>query len=91
MYILTQKENSIESGVYASMDQDGDHVIQFFVEKDDAITYTTLLEATGQSLFVTETDGDSVDALCSNLGYAYNIVQPGELVYPRIETLMNDL
>lgn len=91
MYILTRKEDNIESGVYASMDQDGDQIIQFFVDKDDAITYTTLLEATGQLLFVTEADNEAVDGLCSALGYAYNIVEPGEIIFPRIETMINDL
>jgi hypothetical protein len=90
MYVLTQEENNIESGVYAGMDEDGDQIVQFFIDKDDAVTYTTLLEATGQSLFVTETDPDNVDKLCSALGFAYNIIEPGEIVFPRIETMIHD-
>ena len=91
MYVLTQEENNLDSGVYAGMDDDGDQIIQFFIDKDDAITYTTLLEATGQSLFITKTDPETVDKLCSALGYAYNVIEPGEIIFPRIETMMNDL
>ena len=91
MYVLTQEENNLDSGVYAGMDDDGDQIIQFFIDKDDAITYTTLLEATGQSLFITQTDPETIDKLCSALGYAYNVIEPGEIIFPRIETMMNDL
>lgn len=90
MYVLTQKQNDIDSGVYAGVDDDGDQIVQFFVNKDDAITYSTLLEATGQSLFITETDGATIDKMCSALGFAYNIIEPGEIIFPRIETMIND-
>ena len=90
MYVLTQVENDLDSGVYAGVDDDGDQIVQFFVDKDDAITYTTLLEATGQSLFITETDSESIDKMCSALGFAYNIVEPGEIIFPRVETMIND-
>lgn len=90
MYVLTQKQNDIDSGVYAGVDDDGDQIVQFFVNKDDAITYSTLLEATGQSLFITETDGEIIDKMCSALGFAYNIIEPGEIIFPRVETMIND-
>ena len=90
MYILTRKEDDIESGTYATVDTDGQTIVQFFVNKDDAITYNTMLEALGQDLHITETDNDTADKLCCVLGYAYSIVEPGEIVIPRIETLMND-
>lgn len=89
MYFLTRKQDDIESGTYATVDTDGQTIVQFFVDKDDAITYNTMLEALGQDLHITETDGDTADKLCCVLGYAYNIVEPGEIVIPRIETLMN--
>jgi hypothetical protein len=41
MYILTKEEDNIESGTYATYDADGSTVVQFFVDKDDAITYNT--------------------------------------------------
>ena len=91
MYVLTQKEDDLDSGVYAGVDADGDQIVQFFVDKDDAITYTTLLEATGQSLFITETDSEHIDKMCSALGFAYNIVEPGEIIFPRVETMIHDI
>ena len=91
MYVLTKETDSLESGVYAGTDDDGDHIVQFFVDKDDAISYITLLEAAGQPLCITETDPDTVDKLCSALGYAYNIVEPGEIIFPRMETMINDM
>lgn len=91
MYILTKDEDNIESGAYATLDEDGDAVIQFFVDKDDAITYTVYLEAIGQELHITETDMESVDKLCSVLGYAYSVVEPGEIVIPKMQTLVDTL
>lgn len=90
MFILTRKENDIESGAFASPDKEGNPVVQFFVDKDDAITYNTHLEAIGQRLQITETDTDSVDKMCSVLGYAYSIVNPGEIILPIEETTVYD-
>lgn len=90
MYILTKEKDSIESGAYATMDVEGTTVVQFFVEKDDAICYNTMLEALGQNLHITETSSGEVDKLCDLLGYAYSVVEPGEVVIPRIETFTND-
>ena len=91
MFMLTKDEDNIESGAYATHDADGVTVIQFFVDKDDAISYNTQLEAVGYNLSVTETPDDSVDKLCDLLGYAYTIVEPGEIIVPRTETLFDEL
>ena len=91
MYILTRKKDSIESGAYATVDGDGDTIIQFFTKEDDATTYLTHLEALGQDLYITKTDEESIDKLCNVLGYAYNVVEPGEIVIPKVETLFNEL
>lgn len=90
MYLLTKEEDDIQSGAFATVDDDGHTVIQFFVDKDDAITYNTFLEALGEDLHITETETDSVDKLCCALGFAYTVVEPGEMVIPRMETLMKD-
>ena len=76
---------------YATHDADGVTIIQFFVDKDDAIRYNIQLEAVGYQLSVTETPDESVDKLCDLLGYAYTVVEPGEIIVPRTETLFNDL
>ena len=91
MFMLTKDEDNLESGAYATHDADGVTVIQFFVDKDDAISYNTQLEAVGYELSVTETPDDTVDKLCDLLGYAYTVVEPGEIIVPRTETLFNEL
>ena len=87
MYFLTRKKNDLASGTFATMDTDGTRVIQFFVDKDDAVTYNTYLEALDQHLHITETSPELVDKMCDALGEAYTVVEPGEIVIPRLETL----
>ena len=89
--MLTRNENDLESGAYATHDSDGVAIIQFFVDKDDAIRYNIQLEAVGYELAVTETPDESVDKLCDLLGFAYTVVEPGEVIVPRTETIFNDL
>ena len=91
MFILTRNEGSIESGAYATLDTDGITMVQFFVDKDDAITYNNLLSAVGYDLNVTETPDDSIDKLCEMLGYAYTVAEPGDVVFPRAETMLEGL
>lgn len=91
MFILTKRADDIESGAFASCDDEGETIVQFFVDRDDAMTYNTHLEALGQELHVTETKMDDADKLCALLGYAYTVVEPGEIVIPRVETSQNDL
>jgi hypothetical protein len=91
MFILTKQEGSIESGAYATIDTDGITMVQFFVDKDDAISYNTLLGAVGFELQVTETPDESIDKLCDMLGHAYSVVEPGEVVVPSAETLVDTL
>ena len=91
MFILTKQEGSIESGAYATIDMDGITMVQFFVDKDDAISYNTLLGAVGFELQVTETPDESIDKLCDMLGHAYSVVEPGQVVVPRAETLVDTL
>jgi hypothetical protein len=91
MFILTKKPDSIESGAFASCDDEGETIVQFFVDKDDAVTYNTHLEALDEKLYVTETAMDDADKMCALLGFAYTVVEPGEFVIPRLETVQNDL
>ena len=91
MFILTKKQDNVESGAYASIDDEGDTIVQFFVDKDDALTYNTMLEALGEKLFVTETKMDEADKMCCLMGYAYTVVEPGEIVIPRAETHQHDM
>lgn len=90
MFLLTKDKDEIQSGAYATMNTKGEVIVQFFVDKDDAICYNVQLEALGENLFVTETQNENIDRLCQVLGYAYTIIQPGEVVVPRLETLANE-
>ena len=87
MYLLTRVKDDIASGTFATLDDDGTRVIQFFVNKDDAVTYNTYLEALGQDLHVSEAQDEMVDKMCDALGEAYTVVEEGEIVIPRLETL----
>ncbi len=91
MYLLTKNEGDIESGAYASVDEDGTPIVQFFVNKDDAITYNTMLEAIGQDIGITEIDPEMLDKFCGILGHAYSVADEGEIVIPRVETLQHAL
>ena len=91
MYLLTKEEGSLESGVYASVDDDGEAIVQFFVNKDDAIMYNTMLEALDQDISVTEIDGDAYEKFCSVIGHAYTVIEEGEIVIPKLETLTHTL
>jgi hypothetical protein len=91
MYLLTKTEGDLESGAYASVDDDGMPIVQFFVSKDDAITYNTMLEAIGEDISITEIDGELLDKFCSVIGYAYTVVDEGEIVIPKLETLTHTL
>lgn len=87
MYLLTKKEDDIDSGAYATVDVDGIVIVQFFKEKDDAEFYRTQLEALDTYLHISELPDEEVDPMCDTMGYAYSVVEPGEIVYPKMETL----
>ena len=91
MYLLTKDKGDLESGAFASVDDDGTPIVQFFVNKDDAITYNTMLEAIGQEINVTEIDSEMLDKYCGVLGHAYSMAEEGELIIPRLETLSHTM
>ena len=91
MYLLTKEEDNLESGVYASVDDDGEAIVQFFVNKDDAIMYNTMLEAIDQDICITEVDPEMIDKFCGVLGHAYTVAAEGEMVIPKLETLTHTL
>ena len=91
MFMLTRKKDDIESGTYATKSEDGSTVVQFFVDRDDAVCYNDQLSAVGYNLQITETPDEAVDKLCEALGYAYTVVEPGQIVIPKMETIFSDL
>ncbi len=90
MYALT-KDGTFESGVYAILGVDDMTTVQFFVDKDDADSYNTQMEAIDQDLVVTEVPGDKIGQMCDMMGYAYTVIEPGHTVIPRVEILQYEL
>ena len=91
MFMLTRKKGDLESGTYATKCEDGSTLVQFFVDRDDAVCYNDQLTAVGYNLEITEAPDDAVDKLCEALGYAYTVVEPGQIVIPKMETIFSDL
>lgn len=89
MYVLTRTEGTLGDGAYATYSEDGTIVVQFFVEKSDAVSYNVQLEALGEEdLYVTEVSGeDAINKICDLLGYGYSIAEPGQVIIPRVEDL----
>lgn len=81
MFILT---DSISGGVYAVYNKDQVKTVQIFEDKDDAIRYNGLLEASGheETLEVFEVDLNVVAANCKNYGYFYTVVTKDDFVIP---------
>lgn len=91
MFVLTKLEDKLDGGLYATADADGNVIVQVFVDKDDALCYNTHLEAIDLGLFVTKIEESyKVQKLCEMMGYAYTIIDKGQVVVPRVETLQND-
>ena len=92
VYIISVDEKDPTSGMYAVLDEDGQTMVQVFLYKDDATSYNVHLEALGQDLHVCELqDRTPVFNLCEMMGYGFVIINKGEVVVPRIETLKSDL
>ena len=87
LYAITNNPDDPSAGMYATQDAEGNVVVQLFAEEDDAMSYNVQLEALGQELHVREIkDSTNIDKLCEIMGYAFTIIQPGEVVVPRYET-----
>ena len=81
MFILLDKSTG---GVYAVTGDDGNKVVQIFVDKDDAVRYYGMLEAVDykRPLEVTEVEEDIVIDNCSVHNYNYAFINPEDLVIP---------
>ena len=91
MYFLTKLENSVESGVYATKDDDGTTCVQLFVNKDEAVMYNDQLASVGYELQISEAPDEHIDKMCEALGYAYTVAEPGDIVIPRLEILQDTI
>jgi len=85
MFLITLAEHT--DGVYSVIDNEGDHVIYFFEEEDDAERYLGLLEANDEDnslppLVTHEVDAKSGIGMCEMKGMKYIIVQPDDIIVP---------
>ena len=82
MFILTTEQKD-EEGAYAVVTEEGDKVLQLFLEPDDALRYGGLLEADDfPELEVTEIESQEAIAACEKFGYNYVIITPDDFVIP---------
>jgi hypothetical protein len=85
MFLITLAEHS--DGVYSVVDEEGDHVVYFFEEEDDAERYLGLLEANDSDdslppLTTYEIDAKAGIGMCEMRGMKYVIVEPDDIIVP---------
>jgi hypothetical protein len=85
MFLITIKEQP--DGVYSLVSEDGEHVIFFFEEEDDADRYLMQLEQHDDhknlpEMIVVEVDIDIASKVCEDKGYHYTVVTPDDVIVP---------
>ena len=85
MFLLASK-NSSPQGAYAVQDQNGESVLFFFEEEDDADRYAMLLQAQeDRSLSVIEIEEALAIRTCKMYNYRYAVIKPEDIVIPPID------
>jgi hypothetical protein len=85
MFLITLREHP--DGVYSVIDDEGDHVVYFFEDEDDAERYLGLLEANDEDgdlppLTTHEVDTKAGIGMCELKGMKYIVVQPDDIIIP---------
>lgn len=85
MFLITLQEQP--DGVYAVLDEEGDHVVYFFEEEDDAERYLGLLEANDADedlppLIVHKVNAKSCVDMCKMRGTKYIIIKTDDIIVP---------
>ena len=84
MFLITLKDQP--DGVYSVISEDGEHVIFFFEEEDDADRYLMQLEQHEDNdmpeMTVVEVDIDIASKVCEDKGYHYTVVTPDDVIVP---------
>jgi hypothetical protein len=88
MFLICLKDQP--EGVYSIVSEDGENIIFFFEEEEDAKCYLNLLEANDidedlPDLDIFETDLDMAAKVCEDKGYCYTVVTPNDVVVPPID------
>lgn len=85
MFLITLQEHP--DGVYSVLDGEGDHVVYFFEDEDDADRYLGLLEANDDDgdlppLRTYEVDAKAGIGMCELRRMKYIVVQPDDIIIP---------
>lgn len=84
MFLITLAEHP--DGVYSVIDEEGDHVVYFFREEDDAERYLGLLEANNNDdlpeLMIYEVEAKAGVGMCELRGMKYLIIEPDDIIIP---------
>jgi hypothetical protein len=85
MFLITLKDQP--DGVYSLISEEGEHVIFFFEEEDDADRYLMQLEQHDDhqdlpEMIVVEVDIDIASKVCEDKGYHYTVVTPDDVIVP---------
>lgn len=83
MFLITLTEHP--DGVYSVIDEEGDHVVYFFREEDDAERYLGLLEANSEDLpelMTYEVDSKAGIGMCEMRNMKYLIIEPDDIIVP---------
>ena len=85
MFLITLREQP--DGVYSVVDDEGDHVVYFFEDEDDAERYLGLLEANDEDedlppLMIHEVDPKAGIGMCEMRGMKYLIIEPDDIIVP---------
>ena len=82
MFLLASK-NSSQQGAYAVENQNGENVLFFFEEEDEADRYAMLLQAQeDRSLSVIEIEEALAIRTCKMYNYRYAVIKPEDIVIP---------
>ena len=82
MFLLASK-NSSQQGAYAVENKDGENVLFFFEEEDDADRYAMLLQVEqNRSLSVIEIEEALAIRTCKMYNYRYAVIKPEDIVIP---------
>lgn len=82
MYILTISGKSTE-GAFCVVNDDGEKVLYFFEEYDDAERYVGLLEAEDYpKMEVVEVNKEFAIKTCEEYNYDYVVIKPEDVVIP---------
>lgn len=84
MYLICLQDHP--DGVYSVINEEGENVIFFFEEEDDAESYLGLLEANNYNdlpdLQIVELEYEMAAKVCEARGYKYTVITSDDVIIP---------